>query len=70
MVSIDEWMSIENWCNDNDKGNSQYQEKSLSQSHFVRTATQTRLRLNPGLRDDRPAIDRLNPRTVAQALQY
>jgi len=32
---IDEWMSMKNWRNDNDRGNMNYWEKNPSHCHFV-----------------------------------
>lgn len=67
---VDIWMNVEKWCNHTDKGNSKHQERSLSQCHFVRTATLTGLRPNLSLPSDRPAINRLNPGRTAHALLY
>lgn len=55
-------MSMEHLSNDNDRGNPKYVEENASRTGvtlFTTNPTQTALRSKPGLRGEKPAINRM-----------
>jgi hypothetical protein len=54
---VDEWMSMEQWWNDTDRGKVKYSNKNLSQCQFsTLNLTQTELGSKPSFRGEKSAI--------------
>jgi hypothetical protein len=57
---MNEWMCIEHWGNDTDRGKPKYSEENLSQCHLSTTnLTWTNLWMNMGLHNERPVTNHL-----------
>jgi hypothetical protein len=58
---IIEWINVERWLDDTEKGKQEHWETDLSHCHFFHYKSHMDyLGSNPGLRGERPATDRLN----------
>jgi len=58
---IIEWINVERWVGDTEKGKQKRWETDVSQCYFVHHKSHMDyFESNPGLRGERPATDRLN----------